>query len=307
MKSGFTISKMTLGTVQLGLDYGIANNEGKPDESKAFRIIESALENGINCLDTAAAYGDSEKVIGNYLHSGKRKRSDIIIVTKFKLGQTKSSDIESVIIKSIERSLKNLNTDWIDILLAHDAKEVSLYPETITKVLEKLLSSGTIRMAGSSCYEFCDIEPVLDNTIFQAFQIPVNILDIRITRGVGADKLRNKLVFARSVFLQGLFFVDTQSLKGNLKEAGKYITALKNIAAEMDISVSELAVKYVRSLPYIDSLVIGADNPEQVIKNVKHIDSDPFPQEILNSIEKRLKGAPEWLFMPYLWDKQKDN
>jgi len=301
------VSKMTLGTVQLGLAYGIANNAGKPDESKAFSIIDSALNAGVSCLDTASGYGDSEKVIGRYLIARKKERSELIIVSKFKLGEIRLSDVESVMMKSVEQSLKNLNTDYLDFLLIHDAKEFSAYGKNITKVYEKLLSRGTIKGAGASCYLFSEIEPLLENEIYHAFQIPVNILDLRITNGDGARKLSNKLVFARSVFLQGLFFMDPLRLKGNLKEIGKYITTLNNIASEMNISVAQLAVTYAMSLQYIDSLVIGADNPGQVVENAKLVNSEPFSQEVLDSIGGRLKGAPDWLFMPYLWDKQKDN
>ena len=57
-------SKITLGTVQFGLDYGIANTDGKPSYEKARDIVATACENGITSFDTAAAYGDSEKVLG---------------------------------------------------------------------------------------------------------------------------------------------------------------------------------------------------------------------------------------------------
>ncbi|MCE5345304.1 MAG: aldo/keto reductase [Bacteroidales bacterium] len=306
MRPEHTISKMTLGTVQLGLNYGIANNEGKPDEGKAFEIIDSALANGVNCLDTAAGYGDSEKVIGRYFYSGTKKRSDINIVTKFKLGQINASDVESVMMRSVEQSLKNLNTDYLDILLMHDAKEFSEFHKIVTRVFERLISDKTIKKAGASCYEFSEIKPMLENDMYKAFQIPVNILDLRITKGEGADRLINKLVFARSVFLQGLFFMNPAHLKGNLKEAGKYIIAINDIASEMNMTVTQLAVTYARSLPYIDSLVIGADNPFQVDENAKLVNSEPFTQDVLDTIDKKLKGAPEWLFMPFLWDRQKD-
>lgn len=297
------ISKMTLGTVQLGMAYGISNNEGKPDETKAFKIIESALANGVNCFDTAAAYGDSEKIIGNYFRSSETKTQDVTIVTKFKLGQVKSSHVEAAIRRSVEQSVKNLNTGWIDILLAHDAKEFLQYPATMIKVFEKLLYEGVIKMAGASCYDLADIEPMIDNKIFQAFQLPVNVLDLRMTKL--AQRLRDKLVFARSIFLQGLFFMDPPQLKGKLREAGKYINVLKNTAAEMQLSVSELAVRYVLSLGYVDSLVIGAVNPEQVIENAELVKSKPFSQDVLDEIESKFRNVPDWILKPYLWNKQK--
>lgn len=304
MKLNHSISKMTLGTVQLGLDYGIANNEGKPDEEKAFRILDSALGAGVNCLDTAAGYGDSEKVIGKYLADCNKRRSDISIITKFKLGNISSSEVEIVMMRSVEKSLKNLNTDYLDILLMHDSKEFSTFGNKITKVFENLLDKGIIKVAGASCYGFGEIEAMLRNDIYHAFQIPVNILDMRITKGDGIGRLNNKLVFARSVFLQGLFFLNPANLKGNLSEIGKYLAAINEVAGEMNISVAQLAVQYVKSLKYVDSLVIGADNPEQVSENAKLLDSKPFNLEILKSIEEKLMGAPDWLFMPSVWDKQ---
>ena len=61
------LSAMTIGTVQLGMNYGIANNAGKPDEEKAFSILRAALEGGVTSLDTARGYGNSEEVIGRFL------------------------------------------------------------------------------------------------------------------------------------------------------------------------------------------------------------------------------------------------
>jgi len=299
-----SISRMTLGTVQLGLNYGIANIEGKPDEEKAFRILDSAFGSGVNCLDTAADYGDSEMVIGKYLSERNKIRSEVCIVTKFKLGRISGSDVETNMMRSVEKSLKNLHTDYLDILLMHDANEFSAFGNKITEVLEKLLTEGIIKMAGASCYKFSEIEAMMGNEIYHAFQIPVNLLDMRITRGQGAARLKEKLVFARSVFLQGLFFLDPANLKGNLKEIDKYLIRINEIAGEMNVSVAQLSAAYVNSHTYIDSLVIGADNPEQVRENTRLLDFKPFSDKTLNLIEEKLKGAPDWLLMPSLWDKQ---
>jgi aryl-alcohol dehydrogenase-like predicted oxidoreductase len=304
MGNDISVSRMTLGTVQLGLNYGIANSEGKPDEGKAFGIIDAAFAAGVNCLDTAAAYGDSEKVIGNYLTARKKRRSDVVVATKFKLGNINQADVEYEMMKSVESSLKSLDTDYLDILLMHDAKEYSLFGKRITKVFERLLNKGTIKVAGASCYEFSDIEGMLENDIYHAFQIPVNILDMSFTKSEVADKLSNKLVFARSIFLQGLFFMDPSKLKGNLKEVAGYLTILNEIALELNISVARLALSCVNSLRFIDSLVIGAENPEQVVMNAGMVDSKSFDKDVVKSMKERLTGAPDWLLKPINWDKQ---
>jgi aryl-alcohol dehydrogenase-like predicted oxidoreductase len=303
MRYSGSISRMTLGTVQLGLHYGIANKEGKPDQDKAFRIMDSALASGITCFDTAADYGDSEKVIGKYLESSG-KRSSLSVVTKFKLGSLPESAVEKAMMKSVENSLANLKTDYLDVLLLHDANEFSAYGKIITGIMRKLLAEGTVKMAGASCYSFGEIEPMLSDGTYQAFQIPVNLLDMRITRSY-AEKLADKLVFARSVFLQGLFFMEPSTLKGNLKEIDTFVEKIHDLAEELNITVSQLAVQYVNSLSYVNSLVIGTDNPVQVSENAAIFDLKPLDKETTDKIEGRLMGAPDWLFMPWIWDKQR--
>ncbi len=76
------LSRMTLGTVQLGLNYGIANSEGKPDAEKAYAILDKAIDTGVKCLDTASGYGDSEKVIGSWIKNRGFNRDAVSIVTK---------------------------------------------------------------------------------------------------------------------------------------------------------------------------------------------------------------------------------
>ncbi len=306
MNAGYKISGMTLGTVQIGMNYGIANKEGQPDEEKAFKILDAALDNGISCLDTAAAYGSSEKIIGKYFRSVRKKRPEISIITKFRLGNVSLQETERVIMKAVEQSVTNLDTGCLDILLLHDPNDYKTHGKEITVTFEKLLSGGIIKRAGASCYEFSEIEPMLQNDIFSAFQIPVNLLDEAVHSPEESGRFRNRLIFARSIFLQGLFFMDPADLKGNLRDAGSFIKRIREIAAEMNISVTELAIGYVRSLDFVDSLVIGADNPGQVEENVKFFKTEPFTPALMDSIRERLSGVPGWLLKPYLWDIQKN-
>lgn len=304
MSSQHPISKMTLGTVQLGLNYGVANVVGKPNEEEAFKIIDSALSAGINCFDTAADYGDSEQIIGRYCLFTEIKRQNISIVTKFKLGRISRANVEKVMMGSLEQSLKNLNTDYIDFLLIHDAKEFAFFGNQITKVFENLLNEGIIKVAGASCNRYSELDGLLENDLYQAFQVPVNILDQRLYSTDIVRKLNSRVVFARSIFLQGLFLLDPQKLKGNLTEAGKYLRAIREISDELNINVLQLAVRYVKSLSFVNSLVIGAENSDQVCENAGLIHLASFDQEIIDRIKEKLNGAPEWLLTPSLWDKQ---
>lgn len=305
MNSGIEISRMTLGTAQLGMEYGIANTRGRPDEEKALNIIEEAVNNGVNCLDTAAAYGDSEEVIGKYLKLGKKKREEILIVTKVKIGSGITSGAEKRILESVERSVERLCSTYIDVLLLHDAKEYLIFPDEINRTFERLVLEGIVHKAGASFYDAGEIVNFIDNDLFQAFQIPVNLLGGRIKLMNEYVKPRNILIFARSIFLQGLFFMDPNNLRGNLREAGVFIKRIREIASELNTPVTELAIRYVNSLNNIDSLVIGADDPSHVTENIDYLQRGKMPEETLALIEERLKGVPSWLLKPYLWDKQK--
>jgi len=298
------LSRMTLGTVQLGLDYGIANTEGKPDDEKAFSILDKAMEKGVNCLDTAAGYGDSEEVIGRWLKQSVVNRDDLHIATKFKLGDIGPSDVEYDLIGSVERSLVKLGTDYVDFLLMHDAGEYSKYGKEIDSAISKLLKQGCIKAAGASGYDYEGIREIAQKDMYEVFQIPVNLLDYRITGTEAEEKLKGKIVFARSVYLQGLFFRETGSLCGNLSDISIFINRIREIADRYNFSVARLAMGYVNSLSYIDSLVVGADNPGHVEDNAGLIGKPLFAGDFMDMLKKELGGAPEWLFYPWKWDKQ---
>lgn len=297
------LSRMTLGTVQLGLNYGIANSEGKPDAEKAYSILDKAIDTGVNCLDTASGYGDSEKVIGSWMKNREFDRNSVSIVTKFKLGDIHSDDVEYNLIGAVESSLVALGTDYVDYLLMHDASEYGKFGGEIDKAIKKLMKQGCVKAAGASGYDYNGIKNIIKNDIYTAFQIPVNMLDQRLT-DTEIEKLRSKTIFARSVYLQGLVFMNTQQLYGNLKEIAPFIKKIRKIADEFNYSVAQLAMGYVNSLSYIDSLVVGADNPGHVSDNAKLISKPKFAGDMIHKIKSELVGAPEWLFYPWLWAKK---
>lgn len=300
------LSRMTLGTVQLGLDYGINNKEGKPTLEKAFRILDGAFLNGINAFDTAAGYGDSEKVIGQYFVYNAAAKSKVSIVTKFKLGEIRKKDVRKKMFESVETSLMNLGVTKVKTLLMHDAKEYRYYPDEIDKGFSQLIEERMIEKAGASAYSFEELTPLLENDQYDSFQLPVNILDQRITSDENKkDRLRNKQIYIRSVYLQGIFFKDPDSLKGNLAKVAPYIRKVQQMAGELGISVAELAMRYVNSLDYVDSLVIGCDNERQVEENVILTEKDYFDRKTMKAIEEKVKGVPEWVFYPMQWDMQK--
>lgn len=92
------ISAMTLGTVQLGMEYGIANKSGMPSAQKAFEILDTAIEGGINSFDTSNGYGESEEVLGKYFtrQDSCGEFSFPLVTTKFRVDPMMGTDRASI-------------------------------------------------------------------------------------------------------------------------------------------------------------------------------------------------------------------
>ncbi|MGQ9581236.1 MAG: aldo/keto reductase, partial [Armatimonadota bacterium] len=110
------LSRMMLGTAQLGLEYGIANKLGKPCHEEAKAIIATAFECGINCLDTAAGYGTSEEVVGRVMDE-LGIRDDVVVVTKVvtMADGLSASEADRIVEESVTRSMHRLGLDHIPI------------------------------------------------------------------------------------------------------------------------------------------------------------------------------------------------
>ncbi|MFO7636113.1 MAG: aldo/keto reductase [Clostridia bacterium] len=303
-----TPSKMTLGTVQLGLDYGITNREGKPSREKSFAILSAAWENGIRSLDTAFLYGDSETIIGEYFSAFPHARNHFSVTTKFKLGQVETNKVQDTVRRSLETSLERLGLDRLDTLLMHDAREYMVHGTTLDRVFEDLLREKTIARAGASAYRYEEIEPMLANPLYGDFQLPMSVMDQRIFGNASRIRaLSGKRIHVRSIYLQGLFFMDPGRLEGNLRQAAPYLEIIRETARGLGMPVSEFAIRYMSHKPFIHSLVIGCDNPDQVRENAAFMSGLPLEGEGVRHMERKLKDVPEWLFYPMLWDPQQKN
>ncbi len=116
-------NKLVLGTVQLGLDYGIANKTGKPTPSEAIEIMEYAVENGVLYFDTAYSYGYSEIIIGKFLNIDKSYRDKVSIITKMPPLNSKELD-EGNINDYFFESLRKLGQESIYCYMVHNFGDI---------------------------------------------------------------------------------------------------------------------------------------------------------------------------------------
>lgn len=280
MLGGTPFSQMSLGTVQLGMNYGIANQEGKPDLERSMSVLQAAVDGGVTALDTAAAYGDSEKVIGEFL---KRRggRKGLFITTKFLLDvpdDAPDAQVRSEIRRSLERSLENLGVDGVDCLMLHRAEYFAKFGDAVAGVLEELIREGLVGRAGVSIYHPEDLEPAMRYGLVSMVQAPMNLMDHALAESEYMQMLRQKdiALIVRSVFLQGLFFLDPDKMTDPdlLDAAAPKLRLIREIAREAKMTAAQLAVAYIRDMPGVTGVVLGAEKPEQVRENLTHFGAD---------------------------------
>jgi len=304
------ISKITLGTAQLGFEYGIANTKGKPTENQSFKILQTAINNGITTFDTAPVYGNSEEIIGNFLKNNMFL--NLTIITKIPKIQSKNKhpsfdEIKNSVKKSLIASKDRLNVNKISICLLHDPSDMHSFDGLVVKSLKQLKNKGIIEEIGVSINTPNQAKEFLENNELDVIQVPINLFDTRLIKDGILTKLKNsgKTVFARSIFLQGLFLLDINNMPTNMHFAKKPLEKLKQISSNYDIDVKKLAFSFVKDIPEVDSMIIGVDTEEQLKNNIKQFNASPLSEEIKRELSNSFYNMSEELINPILWNRDR--
>ena len=256
--------KLALGTVQFGLDYGVSNYNGKTIDDQALKILNYAWHNGIDTLDTARTYGDSEKIIGRV---SNKYKWNIITKTPSFTGEEISKEQLKLLDTSFNKSLSDLHRESVDTLLVHSADDL-LKPGGI-KLFEKitrLKESGLINNIGVSVYNYKQIDYLLDHYKVDIIQLPINILDQRLIRSGHLKKIKKYGVeiHARSVFLQGLLLMSIDNIPPYFFPIKKKLENFIKKTKELSMSRLELALAFVQSIDEIDKVIVGVNTLEQL-------------------------------------------
>ena len=258
------MSKLALGTVQFGLDYGILNTTGQAPLEEVKKVLKLAKEHNIDTLDTASSYGNSEEVLG------KIGVNDFKIVTKtisLQLG------VDNVL-QSFYQSLTDLNTTNVDGLLIHnieDAKDKQF--DILYKELDKLKKDKLINKIGFSTYTPDQVDFLLDNFDFDLIQVPFNVFDTRLIEGNQLNLLNKKDVeiHARSVFLQGIL-LNFKYLDSSFSKWTTQFEDYQKMVKNSGLSLLEYALNFALNTQEIDKVLVGVNNEKQlreVFKSVK--------------------------------------
>ncbi len=263
-------NKLVLGTAQLGFNYGIANVIGKPTEKQALEIMKYAVENGINYFDTAYSYGNSEIIIGKFLNFHKSYKSKVNIITKMPSLKKEKLNEKNINNRFFE-SLHKLEQESLYCYMVHDFNDIVNNCNVINKIFLKFKDEGLIKKIGVSVYDKSQIKFLLRNFNFDLIQIPINIFDQRLLKDdiLLNLKRRGVEIYARSVFLQGLIFLDKNNLPLKFKSIKKQLEKLNEISLKYNISKEEVALLFVNTINEIDKIVIGVEKIDQLQRNVK--------------------------------------
>lgn len=275
-------SKLALGTVQFGVDYGISNSDGKPPIQEIEAILKLTLESKIDLLDTANSYGEAEHVIG--LLNANR----FYIVTKF-LPESQNGLFEN----QFQDSLSKLKTEHVYGLLAHRPMDVVNNPEIWDKMnVQK--DNQKVKKIGFSFNSTEEYYAVIGKSFYpDIVQVPFNYFDDRFSDIIKELKSNGCEIHVRSAFLQGLFFANTSQLSTFFNEVKELVIELQK---EYNTSLAAALLLFILDNKFIDKVVIGIQNRNQ-LQNI--LDSEVIAPK-LKGLDKKINHK---ILQPSLWPK----
>jgi myo-inositol catabolism protein IolS len=259
---------------------------GPQDEDEAAATIHAALELGVNFFDTAEAYGKgySEALLGRALAG---RRAQAIIASKVSQSNLTAGDVRA----ACERSLKNLNTDYIDLYQIHWPSRSVPFDETI-EALQQLRQQGKLRAIGVSNFGPADMDAMLEIGHFESNQLPYNLLWRAIEYEIQPRCVRHQVgILPYSPLQQGLltgkfataadvpdgrartrhFSTERDQARhgepGAEAETFAAIDAIRQLADELDQPMARVALAWLLHQPAVTSVIAGARSPQQMMDN----------------------------------------
>jgi|SRR3989338_3135201 len=300
-KSSLKISRIGLGTVQFGMDYGYTK---KKTQKQVDEILSYCLDHDINFLDTARDYGDSEKKIGQFLKNIPRR--NFIIATKIsKINpeiQKNKKKVLECILRSVETSINELFLEKLDLLQLHQADRYILSNDFFWDAIVHLKEKKIFNKFGISVYEGDLTKNILNryHRYIDFIQIPYNIFDQRFSRMFPFFKDKNISIISRSVFLKGIITASEETVPVELNRIKYFKRKLLNISMNAKLSVAELALLFVLSNRYINTTILGIGAIEELEANMAALKKNDLFEKVKTEINM-LRIDDPYLIDPRKW------
>lgn len=294
------MENLCIGTAQFGSSYGIANKQGKPTAIEVEKIVKIALEDGVQYFDTAQAYGESESVLGEALLKSEFD-TRLKVITKLSPEYRHQSIIR--LRESIQSSLKKLNLNTLWGVLLHrvlDNEELKPFFESA----EALKKEGLIQNIGVSVYEPEEALLFARDPRIDVIQVPVNIFDRRLFDNNFFETAAHnrKIVFARSVYLQGLLLLEKHEIVEKkmawvMPIMEKYYEFIKDRNLEKRVFCLKALTARIPDV----KIVLGVENSSQLKQNIEVLNSGLLKQSIVDEWWSGLPLLPVRLLNPAKW------
>jgi aryl-alcohol dehydrogenase-like predicted oxidoreductase len=289
MPNLFSPNRLTLGTAQFGFNYGAFNENGQIPFNDIVKILDYAHSSGIDTLDTASGYGESELILGKYLVDGGHP---------FKIF-TKMNKLSGVA-EAVNSSLTNLHVDHCYGLLFHDYQSFRENPSLLQDLIEQK-AVGRIQKVGFSLYYPDDLSDLLDSKVdFDVVQVQYSVFDQRFASLFPILKERGIEIHTRSVFLQGLYFANPDSLGAHFDTVKGRISELQSVSQAAGVPLGATCLNFALGNSYIDKVIIGVDNLHNLQDNINYLEFGNRVQVLLDNL-KTLRVENIDILFPHFW------
>lgn len=305
--TGLKVSILSLGTVSLGVDYGIEAPEefGRPTEADAIWLLQKAADAGINLFDTAPGYGESERLLGKALGA----RQECLFATKVSIPKSASGqsrcdrmEISRAINKSLENSLRVLGREVLDIVQIHNATVGMIQEGDVVRALLEAREAGMIRLIGASVYTEAEALAVVESGWFDVLQVAYSVLDRRMEESLlPKAKEMGVGILTRSALLKGALTYKAQWLPEGLRDLKDQVFRINERMADGSWDqVQETAIRFCLSSPDVGSVLIGPRTSQELRFALEAEQKGPLP-EPLSEMLGAFQLHEERLLNPSFW------
>jgi len=285
------MNRIVLGGAQLGLPYGILNGGETLSREEVARILDTAVDHGIDSIDTAIAYGQSESIIG------ETSQNRFNIISKLPPLPVDISNVSEWVHSQVQGSLSRLKCTSLDALLLHRPQDLTgAQGAELYAAIGSLIAEKMIHRFGVSIYSPDDLEGIIGTFDIHVVQAPLNVFDRRILGVTNQLSALNIEVHVRSVFLQGVLIANPINRPQRFEPWSEHFALFDEWVRSSGVSAMACCMGFALQQPGIAKLVIGTTSAESL-------------DEIMNSIPNSVLEAPthlqssvEQLIDPRFWN-----
>jgi len=306
-RTDLLVSEIAFGGVEIGVPYGIGVKDESDmlSEREAIALLHRAVDEGINFYDTARLYGDSERIMGLAF---KDRREHVVLASKCRhLRQANGllvpfAGLERYIRGSLQESLEALQTDYIDLYMVHYADAEILHTEEVEMIFSALKEEGLVRAIGVSVYQAEETEQALESGIWDAIQLPFNLMDQ--AHGVHFEKAysRGVGIIVRSVLMRGMLTDCMEKLHPALYAVEQHIRSYRALMTDRFSSLPQFATRFALSHDVVSSVLVGIDKQQYLEEAIASAQGPHFDKDLLRQVQSMGYPQPEFLNLAE-WDK----